>query len=84
MLQDVERSKTHQAEKESELIIKQAELDAEKILEETRKKAIFLKQDIVSLKEKKVSLLRELQIIIKKYDDLLEIELEEEKNNNRD
>jgi len=80
MLQDVERSKMQQAEKEAELIIKQAELDAEKILETTKKKALFLKQDIVSLKDKKISLLRELQLIIKKYDDLLEIELEEEKN----
>ena len=75
----VSAQKTHteikdDAQRKSEIILREAELNAERIVEDARQEVKRLTRRITDLKHQKASIGRELREVIARYQQLLEID----------
>ena len=78
-LHTIEEDRKKNSEKEAELIIKNSELEAEKIIHNAKNSLMNLRQDIIGLKGKKIDFIRDMQALIRKHNDYLELELDDDR-----
>lgn len=83
--QDLVEEMKHNAEKEAELIVKEAELKAEEMTRMAREEMAAIKRDVLDLQKQKMLFLEKIRSLIKTFQRVMELEeCEEEKEGRKD